>query len=135
MAEAGPALDEAIAELEALASGALADGHYVHWVVPPPLDDGGFVNGFCDYGPAMDRLWSAFAAAGFDGQPADYIAWLEHTEAPRDPVRIAGMGRPDLMMLLLAIRRGERFCEGHWGAMLDDGVFLAIARRLRALRG
>jgi hypothetical protein len=134
MAEPSDHLSSAIAELEDFASAALAPEHYFQWIVPPPLPDGSFVNGYCDYKPAMDRLWSAFASAGFHGRPADYNAWLARTDAPFDPGRIATMDRPDLMMLLLAIQRGERFCDGHWGAMLRDGIFLAIARRLLALR-
>jgi hypothetical protein len=134
MSDAAPGLADAIAELEAHASGALASDHYYQWIVPQPLADGSFVNGYCDYKSAMDRLWSAFAAAGLDSRPADYNEWLQRTEAPFDPDRIARMDEADLNMLLLAIRRGERFCDGHWAAMVRDGVFLAIAHRLLALR-
>jgi hypothetical protein len=31
--------------------------------------------------------------------------------------------------------RGERFCDGHWAAMLESGRVVAILRRLRVLCG
>jgi hypothetical protein len=31
--------------------------------------------------------------------------------------------------------RGERFCDGHWAAMLESGRVVAILRRLQVLRG
>lgn len=30
--------------------------------------------------------------------------------------------------------RGERFCEGHWGAMIEQGKFKALLERLMQLR-
>lgn len=134
MADEAPALDDVILELEALASGDVEPEHYYRWVAPTPLADGSVLNGYCDYMPAMDRLWSAFADSGYEPRPANYIAWLDRAETPFDPGRIARMDKADLRMLLLAIRRHERFCDGHWTAMLRDGIFLAIARRILAIR-
>ena len=31
--------------------------------------------------------------------------------------------------------RGERFCDGHWGAMVREGRIGAILHRLQQLRG
>jgi len=131
--QANEALGQIIAELEALQAGALSPDFYYRWIQPSPLVDGTFINGYCAYTEAMERLWTLFAAAGCDFRPADYVAWLDRQESPYDPASIAEMGRPDLAMLLLAIRRGERFCDGQWPAMLGQGVFLAIARRMLAL--
>jgi hypothetical protein len=126
-------LEDALAALEAAAAGALPADHFFRWVCAPCGADGAFYNPWCDYAAAMDRIWAAFAAAGWAEAPADYHAWLARTVDPFAPARIALMAWDDLQMLLLAIRRGERFTSGSWAAMLEGGVFLAIARRMVAL--
>lgn len=126
-------LRQAMTDLEGLGAGRVSPCAYHRIVAPGCAADGCLSFAYHAYGPAMDQLWAAFTAAGFEATPADYTDWLRRTGNAHDPARIAQMDRDDLMMLLLAIRRGERFAEGHWAAMLDRGVFLAIGRRLLEL--
>lgn len=110
-------------------------GHFVEWVAPKQRADGVIVLPYPRYSDAMGALWRAFADAGCD--PAarlDYSRWEnELGYRPESPVRIAAMDRKDLSMLVVKCQRGERFCTGYWQTMLTQGVFLAIARRLREL--
>jgi hypothetical protein len=61
-----------------------------------------------------------------------------------DPVRAAkmlgddefirGCTLDDLRTMLTFCVRGERFCDGHWGQVLETGKAAALLRRLAALR-
>ncbi|MGB9090785.1 MAG: DUF6508 domain-containing protein [Pseudomonas farsensis] len=50
-----------------------------------------------------------------------------------DPQAIAHMDLAQLRGLLTYCKRGERFCDGHWAAMIEQGQVLAILRRLAQL--
>lgn len=49
--------------------------------------------------------------------------------------RRAVMVFSDVLAILTACCRGERFCDGHWEKMLESGVVQAALRRLEALSG
>jgi hypothetical protein len=129
----GP-LREAVAELEAFERGELGLDHYAIMVPPEQLPNGSWTVGWPDYRPAMDRLWAAFWAADAMATPEAYLEWLARKEPPlQQPEEAATLPRDELVGRLFAIRRGERFCDGHWLSALELGFFLAFARRLLAL--
>lgn len=128
------ALREAVAELEAFERGDLGIEHYAVMVPSERLEDGSWRVGWPDYQPAMERLWSAFWAAGAMASPEAYTDWLARNERPlQRPEEVASLSRDELIVRLFAIRRGERFGDGHWISALERGYFLAFARRLLAL--
>lgn len=47
---------------------------------------------------------------------------------------IAAAGVDDLRTLLTWAVRGERFCDGHWEALIESGTIVAILERLRDLK-
>lgn len=128
-------LRAAVTDLAARADeGETADwSDYAVFVPPRQLQDGSLTFPYCNYRPAMDRLWSAFAAAGFEAHPADYRTWLDAHRDPYASDAIGGYLMPDLNMVLLAMMRGERFNEGLWTSLLRSGVFLAVGQRWLAL--
>jgi len=132
MADLAP-LQSAVTDLETVACSVAASGDcwpgYFIWRSAQLSQDGSLTLPYPNYGPKMEALWEAFTAAGFDAGPADYLTWLRAQESPYDPSVIERYERSDIEMLLLAVRRGERFGDGHWAAMLKDGVFLAVAKR------
>ncbi len=40
----------------------------------------------------------------------------------------------EIKTMLTYCVRGERFCDGHWGAVLESGKLVKILERLEALR-
>lgn len=85
------------------------------------------------YSPEVDRIWAAFRAAGYKGDP-DYGTWANSRDiAAITPAVIADMPAGDLRSFLTWCERGERFSDGYWQDLLRNGTFLAIARRLAAL--
>lgn len=65
----------------------------------------------------------------------DWPAW--QTEAERymqDPQALAAAPLIDLRRLLTTHIRADRFHEGHFASVVEDGHILAILRRLRQIR-
>lgn len=52
----------------------------------------------------------------------------------RDPAYIARANFKQLRSLLTYCNRGERFCDGHWGAMIKQGNVRNLLERLAQLR-
>jgi hypothetical protein len=52
-----------------------------------------------------------------------------------DDAVIRGATLDQIRTMLTYCVRGERFCDGHWAAMLESGRVVAILRRLRVLCG
>jgi hypothetical protein len=51
-----------------------------------------------------------------------------------DDQAIARAGLSDIKTMLTFCVRGERFCDGHWGAVIREGRVGALLRRLQQLR-
>lgn len=67
--------------------------------------------------------------------------WCDYTYNPteagkllEDDAFIAQATLDEIKTLLTYCVRGERFCDGHWGAVLESGKIVAILRRLAAIR-
>jgi len=76
-----------------------------------------------------------FRAAGaecwsdFDYRPEDARRMLENTES---------IGTADLYQIKTMLTycvRGERFCDGHWAAMIEDGHVRRLLERLAQIQG
>ena len=104
-----------------------------------PRENGGVQSPYPEYGPVIDRLWAAFAAAGFPemGQQ-DYMAVMSRWRAAHAvqrvaPAHVGQMDRETCFNLLREIQRSERFCDGAWLGAWREGLFHAVAERLVAL--
>lgn len=63
----------------------------------------------------------------------DYVS--KHAEKVlSDPSKIAVASLQDMKTLLTFCVRGERFCEGHWGDLVQGGQIKSILNRLAELR-
>lgn len=118
-----------IQDLIALREGKLSEDDYYEWQYPRQLEDGSWTSPYPDYHEPMERLWRAFAEAGYPPEPADYVAWMKDYPDPFDPAMIRTLDRSGLAMCLLAMHRGERFCDGRWAGLLGKGALLAAAER------
>lgn len=71
------------------------------------------------------------------GQPC----WSDYGYEPRHVWRmlqdddfIGNASLDEVRTMLTYCVRGERFCDGHWGAMLESGRVQALLRRLEVLQ-
>ncbi len=51
-----------------------------------------------------------------------------------DDAAVSGADLDQIRSMLTYCERGERFCDGHWGAMLSSGRVVKLLRRLELLR-
>lgn len=51
-----------------------------------------------------------------------------------DPLRVANATLDQIKSMLTWCVRGERFCDGHWGAVIEDGRIRNVLLRLQELR-
>ena len=52
----------------------------------------------------------------------------------QDPAAIAQASLAEIQGMLTYCVRGERFCDGHWASMIEQGCILKILNRLASLR-
>ena len=67
--------------------------------------------------------------------------WIDHGYSPEEAVRmlandnIIGTANIDQIKIMLTYCvRGERFCDGHWGAMIKSGRIRRLLQRLAELQ-
>ena len=72
---------------------------------------------------------------------AAQACWTDSTYHPaeigeviRDPVRVAKASLDQIKSMLTWCVRGERFCDGHWGGVIEDGCIRNVLLRLQELR-
>ena len=75
------------------------------------------------YWTAGQPCWS-----DYDYQPTEAARMLQDDEF------ISNATLADIKTVLTYCVRGERFADGHWGAMLESGKVVAILKRLQTLR-
>ena len=82
------------------------------------------------YPPALDAFFTAASEPAWSAP--DYVP-ARCAEALADPSRVGGADLAELRRLLTFMVRGERFCDGHWGAMLSSGKLARWLDRLAQL--
>lgn len=88
----------------------------------------------------------AFPWAEYDDIVRDFVdaarreCWLDYDYVPEEVERlieseeaIAAATLPQLQAMLTYFVRGERFCDGHWGRLIEGGHVRRILERLAEL--
>lgn len=82
--------------------------------------------------------YAAFVSEFFSAASAD--CWCDRDYDPtrsatmlKDHQQIASASLQDVRAMLTLCVRGERFCDGHWGAMIKAGHIGRLLKRLQAL--
>lgn len=81
------------------------------------------------YGPEVTAFFSDVSRLGFV-QVFDWPSWRERGELDADPRKLAAADLTDIVKLLTAHTRAERFVDGHWYGLLRSGQLVAILQRL-----
>jgi hypothetical protein len=96
--------------------------------------EGPFVLEYTPYPQYAPEVQAFFSLAGgtfwsdFGYDPKTAYAMLEDDEQ----VRTATLEQ--IKTMLTACVRGERFCDGFWASMLEEGKIVKLLRRLQVLR-
>lgn len=86
---------------------------------------------FAEYPDGVSRFFRAAQQEWWN----DYGYSPERSaEMLADPAAVAAASLEQVKMLLTYMCRGERFCDGWWGAMAREGHVAAVLRRLAELR-
>jgi hypothetical protein len=89
----------------------------------------------------MTFPWPIYASiVGEFFSVASKDCWCDFQYSAHDPAAkldslgfIENASLAELKTLLTFCARGERFCDGHWGAMIEAGYIVRILRRLEVL--
>ncbi len=84
--------------------------------------------------PEYEQEVLEFMAAASKKCWCDYQYDVEYaSQVIEDLDRVASASLPELKTLLTYCVRGERFCDGHMGSMIEKGVIKSILIRLQIL--
>lgn len=101
------------------------------WGGGDKTDKGVFIMPWPEYEEAVRRFYRAAAKQCWADH--DYIS-KNVGEAIRDPQRVACATLEEIESMLSWCVHGERFCDGHWGRVIEEGCLRNILVRLRELR-
>lgn len=86
---------------------------------------------YADYRAAVHELVSCISSTEL--LDTEYLAKSPH-EIAADDARIATASWAEVRAMLTWFVRGERFCSGHWGALIESGKLRRMLERLAVLR-
>lgn len=101
------------------------------WSGGEKREDGSFTIPYPNYNPVVEEF---FRSAGRE-------CWLDYGYSPeqasqmlRDETLIKTASLPQIKTMLTFCLRGERFSDGHWGAMIEQGYIRRLLERLIEIR-
>lgn len=101
-----------------------------HWAQSPCDSPHPVTAAWPVYNPAVAQFYQVASQVwwcDYDYQPAQ--AW----EMLQDDTSIQSASIDQVKTMLTYCARGERFCDGHWGAMIEKGYVQKLLRRLECL--
>ncbi len=105
----------------------LRTDYEVEWTPSKKLPNGAQTLPYPSYdGRVRAGLQAALELVGTD------FNYPDHKDR-RDPRRIEVASRDDLSTWVTFIMRGERFCDGHIGGYIENGLLLQILERIEAV--
>jgi Family of unknown function (DUF6508) len=135
--ETVPAHGESLRGLAAFLPRFEAPGfEFGHWVSPRPPGGGSIVLGYYAVGATGSEFVEAAYALGLVQTGFDWGAWTASSEARAllgDPSAVSNATPQQLVKLLTALLRQDRFVEGALGHAYESGLLTAILRRASAL--
>lgn len=92
-------------------------------------------DGVIEIGPTYNKPVMEFVNAASKGcwRDSDYLA-ANPQEIIASKFGIESASVAELKSVITFFVRGERFCDGHWGALITDGTVRRVLNRLSQLR-
>jgi hypothetical protein len=94
-------------------------------------DKGVFLMPWPEYEEVVESFFSIAARACWSDP--EYVS-KDIGDMIRDPQRVARATLQEIKSMLTWCVRGERFCDGHWASVIEDGSIRNVLLRLQALR-
>ena len=101
------------------------------WAGGEKQPDGSITMPWPEYRDAVKKFFRAAGATRWNDP--DYSPAVAG-ELLRDETAVANADLDTIKTLLTFCVRGERFCDGHWGAMIEEGHVRRLLERLVQLR-
>jgi hypothetical protein len=126
--------DQDIAELLSFLPKLTVDGFRPirRWTGGRRIDEKTFVMSWPEYDEVVEefvKVASRDCWCDYDYVPADAGRMLY------DPETVGTATLAQLKTMLTYCIRGERFCDGHWGEMIEEGHVERLLRRVAEIRG
>jgi hypothetical protein len=93
--------------------------------------DGTFILPFPNYNPVVEEFFSTVASAG----------WIDYEYNPeqanqmvQDENLVKTASLSQIKTMLTFCLRGERFSDGHWAQMIEEGYIRRLLERLQEIR-
>jgi len=127
-----PTLQE-IEELTAFLPRLYSEGFspIVSWGGGEKLKDGSFTLPYPKYNSVVEEFFRVVSSGG----------WLDYEYDPeqayqilRDEDLVKTASLPQIKTMLTFCVRGERFSDGHWGAMIEQGYIRRLLERLNEIK-
>jgi hypothetical protein len=103
----------------------------VRWRGGEKTESGAITMPWPEYDPAVEAFFRAAANA----------CWLDRGYSPEQAAgmiaaegTMAAASLAEVRTMLTYCVRGERFSDGHWASMIEEGVIRALLERLKELR-
>ena len=127
-----PTLQE-IEELTAFLPRLYAEGFspILKWDGGEKRRDGSFTVPYPNYDPVVEEFFNAVRGAWIDYEYNPELAY----QMLRDEQAVRNASLVQMKSMLTFCVRGERFSDGHWGAMIEKGFIRRLLERLDEIRG
>ena len=127
-----PTLQE-IEELTAFLPRLYAEGFspILKWEGGEKRRDGSFTVPYPNYDPVVEEFFNAVRGAWIDYEYNPELAY----QMLRDEQAVRNASLVQMKSMLTFCVRGERFSDGHWGAMIEKGFIRRLLERLDEIRG
>ena len=102
----------------------------VSWDGGEKRKDGSFTLPYPNYNPLVEEFFRTVASAWLDYEYNPEQAWQMLQD--ENAVKTASLSQ--IKTLLTFCVRGERFSDGHWGAMIEKGYIRRILERLNEIK-
>ncbi|HUE99431.1 MAG TPA: DUF6508 domain-containing protein [Anaerolineales bacterium] len=121
-----------IEELTAFLPRLYADGFspIVKWEGGEKRKDGSFTVPYPSYNPVVEEFFNAVRGAWIDYEYNPELAY----QMLRDEQAVRTASLSQIKSMLTFCVRGERFSDGHWGAMLENGYIRQLLERLNEIK-
>jgi hypothetical protein len=117
-----------IEELTAFLPRLYAEGFspVLRWDGGEKLKDGSFTLSYPNYDPLVEEFFNAVRGAWIDYEYKPEQAY----QMLKDERAVKAASLPEIKNMLTFCVRGERFSDGHWGAMIEKGYIRRLLERL-----
>jgi Family of unknown function (DUF6508) len=102
-----------------------------HWYASEKLKDGSFTLPYPKYNPLVEEFFRHVSGGG----------WLNYEYNPeqayqmlKDEKLIKTASLPQIQTMLTFCVRGERFSDGHWEEMIEQGYIRRVLERLNEIK-